>query len=74
MEETTFIKTTDKKLALALEQRGFSYITENLQLGTVYSFPATPELILATNELYEAGNVVEDNTLRFGGGHECMRI
>lgn len=70
--KTNFIKLFDERIANALSEGGFSYITEKVNGDqTVYCFEETPELTEALRSLCEAGNyqdaiiTVQDGSLHF---------
>ena len=67
-----FIKTLNKETALALAERGFSYLSEKINKNQeIYVFVMTDELFKLINENFTLSDFFEDDVLRFGGAYGC---
>ena len=64
-----FIKIMDEKTALALWQRGFAFTKEEIgKNATLYTFLKTPELQAELTKNFSTVGILEEDSLRFGGG------
>jgi len=66
---SNLIKIFDEETALALNRRGFSYVTERInEEQEAYVFENSEELRIVLAESFGLAEVIEDDMLRFGEG------
>ena len=70
-ENYGYLKILDPEIASLLEERGLSYIIENINWGEIlYSFEATPELFSLVENIFKESYsspavCVQEDTIRF---------
>lgn len=59
-----FIKILDAQFAEYLHRHGFEYCTEHTNLGTIFAFRKTPELVLVLSGEYASSRTISEGVLR----------